>query len=272
VHRLERLADNAQTLDAYLQEVARFSPLTPFDEQALAERIAQQDEEALSTLVGPSLAGVVQCARLFRHLGVPLIDLVRDGTLALLDAARRFSPAQHGRFDRYARWWIRQGVLHGVTHGGALPGVQDIELRSAQLTAALSASVESGVHARGGQDLALTPEDLRELEAVWRPRMVWPMTADEPEVDLDYVGPLMADEYEDALRAALVSDITSALMELDPKERRVVELRLGLQDGEPRSVEQVTERLAVSPQRVERLSTQAVRKLRRQRAVRSLLN
>jgi RNA polymerase primary sigma factor len=272
VHRLELLAENAQTLDAYLQEVSRFAPLSAGDEHALALRIAQHDEDALATLVGPSLGGVVRCARHFRHLGVPLIDLVRDGTLALLDAARRFDPSLHGRFAVYARWWIRQGVLHGVTHGGALPGVQDIELRAAQLTAALSAAVESALHASGWQDRALTTEELQELEAVWRPRMVWPMTTEEPEVDLDYVGPLMADEYEESLRAALVSDIASSLMELDPKERRVIELRLGLQDGEPRSLEQVTERLAVSSQRAERLSTQAVRKLRRQRSVRSSLN
>lgn len=272
MHRLELLAENAQTLDAYLQEVSRFAPLSVADEHALAERIAQHDDDALATLVGPSLTGVVRCARHFRHLRIPLIDLVRDGTLALLDAARRFDPSVHGRFGTYARWWIRQGVLHGVTHGGALPGVQDIELRSAQLTAALAASVESALHASGWYDQPLSTRELQELEAVWRPRMVWPMTVEEPEVDLDYVGPLMADEYEEALRAALVSDIATSLMELDPKERRVIELRLGLQDGEPRSLEQVTERLAVSPQRAERLSTQAVRKLRRQRSVRSSLN
>ncbi len=272
MHRLELLADNAQTLDAYLQEVSRFAPLSVSDEQALSARIAQHDDEAMATLVGPSLSSVVRCARHFHHLGVPLIDLVRDGTLALIDAARRFDPSRHGRFATYARWWIRQGVLHGVTHGGALPGVQDIELRSAQLTAALCASVESAVHAGGRPEQPLSAEELRELEAAWRPRLVWPVTADEPEVDLDYVGPLMADEYEDALRAALVSDIASALLELDPKERRVIELRLGLQDGEPRSLEQVTERLALSAQRTERLSTQAVRKLRRQRSVRSSLN
>lgn len=272
MHRLELLAENAQTLDAYLQEVSRFAPLAAGDEQALAERIAQHDEEALATLVGPSLADVVRCARHVCHLGVPLIDLVRDGTLALLDAARRFAPAQHGRFHAYARWWIRQGVLHGVTHGGALPGVQDIDLRSAQLTAALAAAVESAVHASGSQDRALTTDELQELEAVWRPRMVWPATADEPEVDLDYVGPLMADEYEETLRAALVADIAASLLELEPKERRILELRLGLEDGEPRSLEQVTERLALSSQGAERLSTQAVRKLRRQRSVRSSLN
>ncbi len=74
------------------------------------------------------------------------------------------------------------------------------------------------------------------------------------------------------MRLALVSDLEASLLELEPKERRVLELRLGLIDGEPRSLDQVGDRLRVSPARAERLSAQAVRKLRRQRSVRSSLN
>jgi DNA-directed RNA polymerase sigma subunit (sigma70/sigma32) len=95
---------------------------------------------------------------------------------------------------------------------------------------------------------------------------------DEDELDLDDVGALLIDEGEESVREALASDLGLSLLELEPKERQALELRLGLVDGEPRTVNQTGDRLRISAARVEHLSARAVQKLRRQRSVRSPLN
>jgi RNA polymerase primary sigma factor len=99
-----------------------------------------------------------------------------------------------------------------------------------------------------------------------------PDRIDDETLDLDDIGSLLIDDGEDTVRAALASDLNLSLLELDPQERRALELRLGLIDGEPRTVDQTGDRLRMSPARVERLSARAIQKLRRRRSVRSPLN
>lgn len=98
MRRLESLASDSATLRAYLQEIAQFPPVSGDEERALAERIkGDRDDAALSRLVGAHLHGVVRYARRYRSLGVPLLDLIHDGNLALIDAARRFEPSRQDR-------------------------------------------------------------------------------------------------------------------------------------------------------------------------------
>lgn len=273
MRRLESLAEESATLDAYLQEIARYPGLSPAEEHAVAARIQQRDEEALGRLVGAHLSLVVRYARRYRHLGVSLLDLVNDGNLALIDAARRFEPRVHGRFAAYALWWVRQGVLHRVSR---LPGAggrpADSDERAAHVVAALRAAVDGAFAPPDDRRDALTADEVRGLHDHWRRGALRDWGSEEDSLDLDDLVPAIVDEHEDAVRLALVSDLETSLLELDPKERRVLELRLGLIDGEPRSLDQVGDRLRVSPARAERLSARAIRKLRRQRSVRSGLN
>ncbi|MCC7124566.1 MAG: sigma-70 family RNA polymerase sigma factor [Acidobacteria bacterium] len=273
MRRLESLAEESATLDAYLEAIARFPSLTADEEHAMAARVQARDEDALHSLVGSHLGLVIQYARRYRHLGVSLLDLVHDGNLALIDAARRFDPATHGRFAVYARWWVRQGFLHRMSLApGTAPAVLDADARANHMVPALRAEMEHACAPLDERREELTADEVRSLHDHWRrsPHMDW--LADEDELDIDDLVPAVIDEQEDAVRSALVSDLESALLELDPKERRVLELRLGLADGEPRNLEQVGARLRVSAALAERLSARAVRKLRRQRSIRSSLN
>jgi len=272
VRRIESLAADSATLHAYLQEIARFPPLDSAQERRLAERVRDRDEDALARLVEPHLGLVVRYARRYRHMGVPLLELVHDGNLALIDAARRFEPARHGRFAAYALWWVRQGVLHRLTLAPERHTRRvDADSRTSHLVEALGVAIEEACTRRAGED-ELSPSDIRLLGEQWRRVPESELLVDDESLDLDELVPAAIDEQEDAVRLALVSDLETSLLELDPKERRVLELRLGLHDGEPRSIDQVGDRMRVSPARAERLSTRAIVKLRRQRAVRSSLN
>jgi RNA polymerase primary sigma factor len=274
VRWLESLAAEARSLDAYLREIARFPELTVTEERRLAERVRRRDEDAVAQLAASQLGLVLRYAQKYRHLGVSLVDLVHDGNLALLDAARRFHPDRHGRFASYALWWVRQGVLHRLSQVPFGAQSLDADARAACLSPALRVIVEHacGTGSAGEPRREATHADEpRHLHESWRRASV-PDRIDDETLDLDDIGSLLIDDGEDTVRAALASDLNLSLLELDPQERRALELRLGLIDGEPRSVDQTGDRLRMSPARVERLSARAIQKLRRRRSVRSPLN
>jgi RNA polymerase sigma factor (sigma-70 family) len=119
VRKFESLASESPTLHAYLREIATFPSLTRDDEQQLGRKIQQHgDEDALGRLVQSNLRMVVAYAKRFRYLGVPLLDLIHEGNLALIEAARRFDPAQTADFQSSAMWWIRQAMMHLLAETG----------------------------------------------------------------------------------------------------------------------------------------------------------
>jgi RNA polymerase primary sigma factor len=274
VRWLESLATEAPSLDAYLREIARFPELTGPEERQLSERVQHRDGDAVAQLAASQLGLVLGYAQKYRHLGVSLVDLVHDGNLALVDAARRFRPERHGRFATYALWWVRQAILHRLSQVQSATPALDADARAAYLSPALRAIVEHAIETSPTGESrrdAAHPDERRRLHEAWRRSSEWDRPDDEV-LDLDDIGSLLIDEGEEAVRSALASDLNSSLLELHPQERRTLELRLGLIDGEPRSVDQIGDRLRISPARVERLSARAVRKLRRHRSVRSSLN
>jgi RNA polymerase sigma factor (sigma-70 family) len=113
IRKFESLASESPNLHAYLREISNFPSLTPDDERQLGQRFQQQgDEDALARLVQANLRVVVHYAKRFRHLGVPLLDLIHEGNLGLIEAARRFDPSQNEEFQHAAMWWIRQAMMH----------------------------------------------------------------------------------------------------------------------------------------------------------------
>lgn len=129
VRKIESLASESTTLHAYLREIATFPQLTPDVEQSLGRQFQQHgDESALDRLVAANLRFVVGYASRFRGLGVPLLELIHAGNLGLMEAARRFDPAEPGTLRAHALWWVRQAVMHALaqsasteTHSSAAP-------------------------------------------------------------------------------------------------------------------------------------------------------
>ncbi len=118
VRKFESLASESATLHAYLREIATFPALTKDDEQLLGHQIQSHgDQVAIGRLVQANLRIVVGYAKRFRRLGVPLLDLIHEGNLGLIEAARRFDPAQSD-FQTAAMWWIRQAMMHLLSESG----------------------------------------------------------------------------------------------------------------------------------------------------------
>ncbi len=138
IRKFESLASESATLHAYLREISIFPTLTPDAERQLGQKFKQHgDEDALSRLVQSNLRIVVHYAKRFRRLGVPLLDLIHEGNLGLIEAARRFDPSQNEEFRASAMWWIRQSMMHLLSETG----------RSAETTTAgLMAAATQGRH------------------------------------------------------------------------------------------------------------------------------
>src|SRR5213078_4657765 len=104
---------DASTLAAYLREISKLPRLTPEEERELGERIQRDgDEDALAHLVECNLRFVVSYAKRYRGLGLPFLDLIHEGNLGLIEAARRFDPTRNVKFITYAVWWIREAIMH----------------------------------------------------------------------------------------------------------------------------------------------------------------
>jgi len=160
IRKFESLASESPTLHAYLREISKFPSLTPDDERELGRQIQQYgDEHALGQLVQANLRSVVGYAKRFRRLGVPLLDLIHEGNLGLIEAARRFDPSHPADFQASAAWWIRQALMHRLAESGAdaATAPPTVGLMAAAVhgrhVEALRVAIEHAQSASAGQDL-----------------------------------------------------------------------------------------------------------------------
>ncbi len=171
VRKFESLASESETLHAYLREISSFPLLTPGDEQQLARQIQQHgDEDALGRLVQSNLHFVVQYAKRFRRLGVPLLDLIHEGNLGLIEAARRFDPTQSDTFQASALWWIRQAMMHLLAEASRTPELSSTGLMAAAVTGRQVEAIRVALEyahstATGGEVREPATSDAEDLEA-----------------------------------------------------------------------------------------------------------
>jgi RNA polymerase primary sigma factor len=273
-------------LRAYLRAISRLPRLTAEEERELGRRIRAGDTDALRRLVEGNLRFVVSYAKRYRGLGVPFLDLIHEGNLGLMEAARRFDPDRNVKFITYAVWWVRQAIMH------ALSG----QVRAFSLPQKLS-----GVAARFGREVAEMTEQLERVPTT--SEIARGLEISESDVDAlrqigstdvslnEHIGsddvdaPELGDLIEQAteprvdealLHQAAVARVREALTELDEKEREVVTLRFGLdRDGEPRTLQDVGDALGLSRERIRQIESRAKDKLRRSKRageLRSYLN
>jgi RNA polymerase primary sigma factor len=266
----------AVTLQAYLQEIAKIPRLSPEEERELAVRITRsQDEEALKRLVETNLRFVVSYAKRYRGLGVSFLDLIHEGNLGLLEAARRFDAERHVKFITYAVWWIRQAIMHALSDQRrvfALPTkLSAVASRYGREVADLTARLDHVPSSEEiAEDLDISAAEAEALQYVSGTDVSLsdPVTHDEEDGrELGETLPqtsVPAAEVE-LLHEALLSQLKAALSELAPKERAVMELRFGLDGSDPKTLQEIGDRLGLSRERVRQIESRAKEKLRRGR-------
>jgi RNA polymerase primary sigma factor len=245
--------DDGNTLSAYLREIAKLPRVSVDEERALGLRIRDDgDETAVTQLVEANLRFVVSYAKRYRGLGVSFLDLIHQGNLGLIEAARRFDPSRNVKFITYAVWWVRESMTHVLadqTRAFSFPPKMFSAMYRVQGgggDVSLSDPVDAG---RAGAEDSRS----RELGDV---------------LQQDCVPPI-----EDAMiRQADLDELTAALGDLDGKEREVVRLRFGIGDDRPRTLQEIGDRLGLSRERVRQIESRAKEKLRRSAKLRSHLN
>lgn len=276
-------------LRAYLRAIARTPRLTPEEEQALAHRIQQsrgRDDDALRRLVEGNLRFAVHYAKRYRDFGVPFLDLIHEGNLGLIEAAKRFDPGRNVKFITYAVWWVRQSILHALSSQSrvfSLPQkVSGAALKFRRDVAALAETLDRAPSMEEiGARLGLSPAEIESLTGlgatdVSLSDLVAGEGTDGVHVEDTIQQVAVPPAEEEVIRRHLAEQLTSALSELDEKEREIVRLRFGLtREGEPRTLQEIGDRLQLSRERIRQIESRAKAKLRHsKRAVglRSYLN
>jgi RNA polymerase sigma factor (sigma-70 family) len=262
----------------YLQEISRVKLLTAEEEQALARRVQAGDAEAQRRLVEANLRLVVKIARRYLHRGLSLLDLIEEGNVGLLHAARKFRPDRGTRFSTYATWWIRQAVVRALANQARMIRLPvHVELLLSQYLKRRNVlSQRLGrppTIAEVAAEMGRPAAELEQLESLRQ----HPVSLDKPTPG-DGTGRL-GDVVEDpsaARGAGLASvlraraDLASVLEDLPDRERTVVTLRFGLGGEEPLTLERIGGRLGLTRERVRQIESAALQHLRRLLAARDV--
>jgi RNA polymerase primary sigma factor len=263
-------AEERSALDQYLREVSRHELLTPEEEIELGRRARDGDEDAIQKLVRANLRFVISVAKKYQNRGVSLIDLIQEGNVGLVTAARKFDVEQGVKFISYAVWWIRQAILAALANQGRAVRVP---LNRASDLARIFRERER-LKQELGRDpnieevaaaAALTPEIVTSLQTLNAAEI----RLDAPIGDSDdsqLVERFMSDEAQEPEEAVeerlLAEQIDRALDTLTPRDARVVRLYFGLDGGREHTLEEIGNMLGVTRERVRQLRDRALKRLR----------
>jgi RNA polymerase primary sigma factor len=257
-------------LDQYLYEVSKTPLLTAQQEIAIAKRVRGGDEEAMQELVKRNLRFVISVAKKYQNRGLALTDLIGEGNVGLLTAARKFDPDQGVKFISYAVWWIRQAILASLARQGRTVRVP------LNRTADLSRIVRTSESLRQELRREPTPEEIAHatglsLDVVQAlaalntsdVRLDAPL---DPEGDRSLIERFIADEQgdpeEQAMDKFLSEEIENALRTLPPRDAKVLRLYFGLDGGREHTLEEIGGMLGVTRERVRQLRDRALKRLR----------
>lgn len=268
-----------EPLGIYLREIATTPLLTDEEEKQLGARIQTGDEEALRRLVEANLRFVVKIAKNYRGAGVSFMDLIHEGNMGLIEAARRYDPTRNVRFISYAVWWIRQALVTAIStlgHPVRLPAKVNYTLYRAGLTATRK---EGELNRRPtveeiATELGLKAEDLAGiLDAGGQSISLNHPAGSEHERALEEVFSLGSDESveQGLIREAVKKNLDRALGELNRTEEMVVRMRFGLDDDNPRTLKEIGDCIGLSRERIRQIEAKALSKLKGNSLTRTLL-
>jgi RNA polymerase primary sigma factor len=256
--RYEERDDSYDLLNHYLQEIAKVPRLTPERERELGRRIQDNDKAALEELVKANLRFVVSYAKRYRNSHVLFLDLINEGNIGLIHAAKKYDPDKNVKFITYAVWWIRQSILHALSEqGGAFrlpPKRANLMYR---LEKAIGAAMSEGTHIPTPEELASElGVSVKEVQTLLQANSDnYSLNAeldDESHTELaDVVEQTMIPSAEQEMQEqSRREELLAHISELSPKERLVITLRHGVSDNIPKKVKELGDFLNREPENV----------------------
>jgi RNA polymerase primary sigma factor len=265
----QSLTERNTSVEFYFNDVARLQPGRPEDEATLAQKIRQGDQAALDRLIKANLRFVISVAKKYQHMGLPLADLISEGNLGLIKAAKRFDETRGFKFISLAVWWIRQSILQAIADQSRL-----IRLPLNHINILTKVKKASG-ELEGRLERAPTDEELAELSGIALEKIAdtrcfsaRALSYDAPlgeEADLTLLDRLSSGE--DRVREMMRQEAGQALVNrlfagLTPDERVVMELSYGLAGKEAVSPPAIAGAIGLCESSVHAIRKRALKKIR----------
>ncbi|MBO5413066.1 MAG: RNA polymerase sigma factor RpoD [Clostridia bacterium] len=254
----------------YLREIGKI-PLLSFDEEAeLAKRVMDGDEEAKQKLSESNLRLVVSIAKKYVGRGMLFLDLIQEGNMGLIKAVEKFDYTKGYKFSTYATWWIRQAITRAIADQARTIRIP------VHMVETINKLIRTSRHLLQQLGREPTPEEIAEemelpLEKVMEIQKIAqdPVSLETPigEEDDSHLGDFIQDEdspapQDSAAYTLLREQLEDVMNTLTPREAKVLKLRFGLQDGRPRTLEEVGKEFMVTRERIRQIEAKALRKLR----------
>jgi RNA polymerase primary sigma factor len=258
------------SLQLFLKEIGRIDLLTPAQEVELAKRIERGDHRAKQQMVEANLRLVVSIAKRYRNQGLPFLDLIQEGTIGLVRAAEKFDYRKGFKFSTYATWWIRQAVARALADKGRtirMP-VHVVEKLNRIMRAERKLQAQNGrlpTSEELSRELDLPIDEIDQiLRAAQTPVSLEKPVGDEEESEFGHFIPDSSTPLPDeAAELTMRRETLKRLLQcLSYRERRVLELRYGLDGEHPRTLDEVGRAFNVTRERIRQIENQSLKKLR----------
>ena len=254
----------------YLKEIGKIPLLTPERESYLAEQIATGDKAAKDELIEANLRLVVSIAKRHVGKGMYFLDLIQEGNLGLIKAVEKFDYSKGYKFSTYATWWIRQAITRAIADQARtiripVHMVETIHKVSRTMRQLLQEFGREPTTDEIAESLGMTADKVREIMKIAQD----PVSLETPigEEEDSHLGDFVEDSdspapSETASFSLLREQLCNILHTLTPREEQVIKLRFGLEDGRPRTLEEVGKKFDITRERIRQIEAKALRKLR----------
>ncbi|MGB0392114.1 MAG: sigma-70 family RNA polymerase sigma factor [Salibacteraceae bacterium] len=262
---------DSKSIDKYLSDVSKEGMVTPEEEVSLAVRIKQGDKVALNKLVNANLRFVISVAKQYQGHGLTLEDLIAEGNIGLITAAKRFDETKGFKFISYAVWWIRQSIMQAIAENSRVVRLPLNKVSAIQKIAHAFSKLEQE-HER-----APSNQEISELLETSSDSVADLFTYSQKQVSVD--APLIDGEENSLLnvlsngqsenpmsglmRESLCRDIERVLVSLKAREADVVRLSFGLNGKAPMTLEEIANQLGLTRERIRQIREKALRSLRK---------
>lgn len=278
-----RYRDEDRSLDLYLREIGETPLINAAEEVELAKKIRKGDQKALEKLTKANLRFVVSVAKQYQNQGLSLADLINEGNIGLIKAAKRFDETRGFKFISYAVWWIRQAILQALAEQSRIVRLPLNRVGTLHKIGKVSSTLQQDLGREPSpneiaEELSLTEGEVSDTLKISNSHLSLdaPFSSSEDNSLID----ILEDEMQPAPDESLLSEslrveIEKALDTLTPREAEVINLYFGLNHEKPLTLEEIGARFSLTRERVRQIKEKAIRRLRhasRSKALRAYLN